>query len=657
MSRLQFYLVVGIVLLWANNVSAQINFFNIPNGDVTALKNAIIASNSDGRNDIITLAANGTYTLTTVDNSTNGPNGLPVIGSDNNHPVIIHGNGAVLQRSTVANTPLFRVLYVASGAGVYIDTLEISRGSLATPSLGAGIYNDHGQLTLANCVVRFNNAPHGAAGIFNNGATSGSASLTLTDTGIAGNTCTEANSSGAGIYSDGSGANASLVMTNCFVNFNTAIADGGGIYNNNCALTMTDCTVQENAAQGGGGGLFIQQSVATISNSTFFANQVYSPSHFNVYGGAIFNGAQSTTTLSNCTFDANSAGVDGDGSFSNGGAIYNYVATLSSTNCTFSRGDSTSTGASIYDDTGTATVSATLVNNIFQTTSGGGNLGASSGSTFTSQGHNLSSDNGAGFLSGPGDQINTDPKFNTNGLQFYGGPTQTIALLSNSPAINSGDDTKAPSRDQRHYTRNGVSDIGAYEFNGTLTPLTAVSRKNHGGTDFDINLPLTGPTVGVECRRNTASDTSGNNVGHDHQVIVTFPFAVAIDSATADHSVTADPLPTGLNQVYTVNLHNVPNAQRVTLSLNGVRDNTNTFTDTIAMGVLLGDTTGNGFVNSADVSQTQSQSGQTVTISNFREDLTANGFINSGDASLVQSQSGNSLPLTPSNGSKRLSKR
>jgi hypothetical protein len=642
MTRSQFYPVAAILLLWASNVSAQIAFFNIPNGNTTALKNAIAASNADNETDIITLAANGTYTLTAADNATNGPNGLPVIGSDNNHPVIIHGNGAVLQRSTVANTPAFRVLYVGSGANVSIDNLEISHGLLASPNLGAGIYNDHGQLTLMDSLVRFNTSPHGAAGILNNGETGGSASLTLINTGIAGNTSTDANSGGAGIFSDGSGGSASLVMTNCNFNFNSVGALGGGLYNTNCGLTVTDCTFQQNSAQSTGAGVYIQQSVATISDSTFFANQVYSPSHFDVYGGAIFNGLQSTTTLSNCTFDANSAGVDGDGSFSNGAGIYNFESTLSSTNCTFSRGDSTSTGASIYNDVGTGTASVTLANNIFQTTSSGGNLGASSGSTFISQGHNLSSDNGAGFLTGPGDQINTDPKFNPSGLQFYGGPTQTIALLSNSTAINSGDDTKAPSRDQRHYTRSGVSDIGAYEFGGRLTPLTAVSRKNHAGPDFDLNLPLTGAN-GVECRRNTGADTSGNNAGHDHQVIVTFPFAVAIDSATADHSVTVDALSTGFNQTYTLNLHNVSNAVLVTLTLNNVHDNTNSFTDTISMGVLLGDVNGDNFVLSGDYTAVRQRSGAAVDGTNFQYDINVDGFVLSGDYTTARQQSGSHL--------------
>ena len=53
------------------------------------------------------------------------------------------------------------------------------------------------------------------------------------------------------------------------------------------------------------------------------------------------------------------------------------------------------------------------------------------------------------------------------------------------------------------------------------------------------------------------------------------------------------------------------------------------------MDVLLGDTTGNGAVNSSDISQTQSQSGQAATASNFREDVTVNGLINSSDISAV----------------------
>jgi hypothetical protein len=60
--------------------------------------------------------------------------------------------------------------------------------------------------------------------------------------------------------------------------------------------------------------------------------------------------------------------------------------------------------------------------------------------------------------------------------------------------------------------------------------------------------------------------------------------------------------------------------------------------------VLVGDTTADGSVNSADISQTKSQSGHTVGSSNFPEDVTADGSVNSADISVVKSKSGTALP-------------
>src|SRR4029453_10518747 len=65
------------------------------------------------------------------------------------------------------------------------------------------------------------------------------------------------------------------------------------------------------------------------------------------------------------------------------------------------------------------------------------------------------------------------------------------------------------------------------------------------------------------------------------------------------------------------------------------------------MGVLLGDTTGDGSVNSADISQTKARSGQTVGSGNFRSDVTIDGSLNSADISLVKSKSGPPLPPPP----------
>src|SRR5205814_4501947 len=103
----------------------------------------------------------------------------------------------------------------------------------------------------------------------------------------------------------------------------------------------------------------------------------------------------------------------------------------------------------------------------------GENLDNLSGSV-SSLGYNLSSDNGGGFLTATGDQINTDPLLGP--LQDNGGPTFTHELLADSPAIDAGDPnfTPPPDYDQRRpsFARvgNGRIHIGAFEVQAAATP-------------------------------------------------------------------------------------------------------------------------------------------------------------------------------------------
>src|SRR5205814_6042522 len=109
----------------------------------------------------------------------------------------------------------------------------------------------------------------------------------------------------------------------------------------------------------------------------------------------------------------------------------------------------------------------------------------------------------------------------------------------------------------------------------------------------------------------------------------TLSSAAAIPASGGTATVSGTPSVSG-NQV-TVHLTNVSNAQRFNVNLLGVNDGTTTRDISVPMAVLVGDTTGNGAVNSSDISQTQSQSGQAISATNFREDVTANGQINSSD--------------------------
>ena len=162
--------------------------------------------------------------------------------------------------------------------------------------------------------------------------------------------------------------------------------------------------------------------------------------------------------------------------------------------------------------------------------------------------------------------------------------------------------------------------IGKFKFPGAPSVVSAVSRKTHGGAgNFDINLPATG-NPGIE-------DRVGPVAGA-HQIIVNFAGSVSVSSASVTSGTgNVANFSTSAGQV-TVNLSGVADAQVLTIKLGSVSDGVNTGDVSIRMGVLPGDTTGEGSVNSSDVSQTKLQSGQALTATNFRKDVNANGSIN-----------------------------
>jgi hypothetical protein len=238
-------------------------------------------------------------------------------------------------------------------------------------------------------------------------------------------------SEGGGIYNKGT-----LTINDSTVSGNRAGTGktrgyAGGIENNG-ALTISNCTVSGNDATGGffgvpgrGGGVG-NSGRLTITNSTISGNQV---GGMEGRAGGIYNCCFTPVTVSNSTLGGNSAGVSGVG-----GGIYG---------------------------------SATLQNSIVANNSGGNCKG-----TMTSKGYNLSSDNTCNF-NDTGDLNNTDPKLGQLGT--YGGPTQTIPLLSGSPAIDAGNPSGCTDgkghllkTDQRGKPRpdkedTGGCDMGAYE--------------------------------------------------------------------------------------------------------------------------------------------------------------------------------------------------
>jgi len=307
-----------------------------------------------------------------------------------------------------------------------------------------------------------------------------------------------------------------------FDNGHASDAGGGGaMISFTNVVNIDNCVFSNNTVTGGGnaGGAIASYNGGTfnISNTTFINNTAPTSK-----GGAIYNQGSNAPiaalVITGSTFSQNSA--------SRGGAIYNeafsgaFDATVTVTNSTFSgnnstgnngagaivntvsnftAGDGTATinmaSCTVADNTATGTGSAsqilnrtnaqgTAVFNVRNTIISGATptvvtIGTSS--TITSQGNNLVSDSLTDFTAS-GDQVNTDPRLGV--LRNNGGPTQTLALLGGSPAIDAGNNSGAPATDQRGITRpvNAIVDIGAFEslghpWHNDLNPLDVVGSE------------------------------------------------------------------------------------------------------------------------------------------------------------------------------------
>ncbi len=279
-----------------------------------------------------------------------------------------------------------------------------------------------------------------------------------------------------------------LTIRNGEGNFGGGILNGGG-----ATLTITDSTLSGNIG-GFGGGIFNTGTLAIV-NCTVSGNAASE-------GAGIYNGA--TSTITNSTLSGNAAPGAG------GGCVN--LGTLQIANSTLSD-NSSGLGGGVFN-IGTLQIGNTILN----TGDSGANI-SNSGGRVTSLGYNLSSDDGGGFLTGPGDQINTDPMLGP--LQDNGGPTFTHALLPASPAIDTGDPnfTPPPFFDQRGpgFDRvvNGRIDIGSFEVQTqTVAIQLQASGRKVGGINT-VRLTWSGATsTNIDVYRNgvlivtTANDGS-----------------------------------------------------------------------------------------------------------------------------------------------------
>jgi hypothetical protein len=201
-------------------------------GSVTDLIQDINLANASVGSNTIALAASTTFTLTAVNNSTDGPTGLPVIAAG--HNLTITGNGDTIARSTASGTPYFRLFDVAGGASLTLSSLTLQGGLASSDSSSAGgaIYNQ-GTLLLSGVTVQ-NNSAQGWFDAY---------------------TYTYQTAEGGGIWSSGA-----LTLQNCTIQNNQAVG-----------VSLTP-PFDANGGNGFGGGLYVAAGTATLSNVTLSTN-------------------------------------------------------------------------------------------------------------------------------------------------------------------------------------------------------------------------------------------------------------------------------------------------------------------------------------------------------------------------------------------------
>jgi CSLREA domain-containing protein len=457
------------------NGLAPVSFFSAQGGG--------ILNNSTGTLNITNCTLSGNTAAMTGANTANTGSGGGIFNASTGNVNVINsmlsGNVALATNAFTNNTSRGGGIYNASTGTVTVTSSTLSNNSgvtngLATvnSSLGGGIYNhDTGAVNVISSTLS------------NNAVTSGGA-------------VTSNQSNGGGIYNFGAGT---VTVTGSTLSNNSATANGGsnngnngnggGIYNGSTGIVkVTGSTLANNSAaasgnsvtsnSGLGGGIYCGTGTVYVTNSTLASNTVTasgSPATTNsTRGGGIYSPG-ATLTVTNSTLSSNVASASGSNPSRQGGGMFCVIGTTNVKNSIVA-GNTATTNPDVFG-------------------------------TFTSQGYNLIGNNtgGSGFTNGVNnDQAGSagfplDPLLGP--LQNNGGPTQTMALLNGSPAVDKGAAATDPATgnsittDQRGSLRPvdhpGIapatggdnSDIGAFEIPSSNCPPNLTVNDTGDGAD------------------------------------------------------------------------------------------------------------------------------------------------------------------------------
>lgn len=458
----------------------------------------------------------------------------------------IYNDGGIvtLIRSRFENHTVIGITGAPGANATGVNGLDGEDGEEGGDAAGAAVFNNGGSLVVSNCVFTSNtatagpggNGGNGGSGLGGNGGDAGKGgaaggaavysqggTIALYNSVFTNNVATgaiagnpgagtglfgfpgEAGEAGDAVGAAVSGDNVQLVVSGCtFASNRAEAADGGNGLN---AIRNLEGMPGGAGGDAAGGAIFAPAGLL-LTNSTFFSNSTIAGNGGNGgVGGSVSFGSD--------------GGDGGDGGVASGGAIETALTAMI-VNCTFA--DNTLTpgepgvggaGSGIGDDGDEGAVGAALGGAIYNT--GTLNLAntimANSDpmnlrGSFNDLGGNLSTDASALFPSGKSFRM-TNPRLRA--LANNGGPTPTMALSTNSPAIDRGIALYCPPVDQRGSNRVGMCDSGAFEFRFSTNtntvptfPTNATLSVSLGTNGVRLAWPLVATNLVLQVNTNLA---------------------------------------------------------------------------------------------------------------------------------------------------------
>ena len=505
----------------------------------------------------------------------------------------------------------------AAGGGIYIlggtTTLDLDSVAIvdnASPDHGAGIFNLGAAIgTISNSHFENNVAQFFGGAIYNEGST-------IDNIDYSNFYDNHAVLDGGGIYSRFGGGISSIsssefignsaqfggaiglsgsdigIIDETDIGFNSA-SKGGGIYLENSAeiSTITETTFSDNSGLSYGGGIAIMSgTISGIDHNTFSGNYsdsglgggIYNDSSGTIgyisftsflgneanYGGGIYNWEGIIGYIDYSTFSGNDALYNGGGISTNGpissivnstftgnsadegGGIYDDGLVMGISNSTIS---GNTAGSGLYLDSNSDTGTITVQNSIISGNTGGDCI-IDGGVTLTADSSNLDSDGSCDSA-----VQKTNAEINLSPLADNGGPTQTMALLAGSHAIDTGNSTTCTNignKDQRGVTRpldgdstpGAVCDIGAFEYTADESAPLVVSSlladaNPTSAASVDFTVTFSKSVTGVDSADfslTTTGSVSGASVtgaagGGDS-------YTVTVDTGTGEGTIRLDVL-------------------------------------------------------------------------------------------------------------------